>query len=47
MDNEYWGDPEVFRPERFLSEEGKIVHEERILTFGLGTTFVQVSQNYF
>lgn len=37
MDKEHWGDPEDFRPERFLSAEGKIIHDDRILTFGLGT----------
>lgn len=39
MDKEYWGDPNIFRPERFLNADGKIEHEERILTFGYGMSF--------
>ena len=35
-DNETWHDPEVFRPERFLSEDGKFVQDEGLCTFGLG-----------
>lgn len=37
MDKEYWKDPEVFRPERFLDETGKIInHEHQFLPFGHG-----------
>lgn len=36
MDAEYWGDPEVFRPERFLNEENKICNTERLMPFGQG-----------
>ncbi|XP_065079380.1 methyl farnesoate epoxidase-like [Ochlerotatus camptorhynchus] len=37
MDKEYWGDPEVFRPERFLNETGdKLVNHEYFLPFGSG-----------
>jgi methyl farnesoate epoxidase/farnesoate epoxidase len=36
LDPEYWGDPEVFRPERFLDSEGNLVKEERFIPFGLG-----------
>ena len=44
-DPDYWGDPEVFRPERFLAkdwedEEGvgraRLVKHERFLPFGFG-----------
>ena len=34
-DEEYWGDPHVFRPERFI-KEGKLVHYERMIPFGKG-----------
>ncbi|CAD7080761.1 unnamed protein product [Hermetia illucens] len=36
MDAKHWGDPEVFRPERFLSEEGNIISNEYFMPFGQG-----------
>ncbi|XP_012279451.1 probable cytochrome P450 303a1 [Orussus abietinus] len=33
---EFWGDPEVFRPERFLNEDGKVTIPDRYLPFGFG-----------
>lgn len=37
MDETYWKDPEVFRPERFLDKENKLVnHEFNFLPFGHG-----------
>lgn len=36
MDEKYWGDPDVFRPDRFLSEDNKIVNTERFFSFGQG-----------
>lgn len=36
MDTEYWGDPYVFRPERFLDSTNKITNTERFVAFGQG-----------
>lgn len=36
MDTEFWGDPQVFRPERFLDEQMRIVNTERLMPFGQG-----------
>ncbi|XP_043190188.1 methyl farnesoate epoxidase-like [Amphibalanus amphitrite] len=39
MDPEYWGDPEAFRPERFLTADGAVRHDERLIPFGVGKRF--------
>ena len=31
-----WGDPELFRPERFLDEKGEVVKPEYLIPFFLG-----------
>ena len=36
MNKEHWGDPEKFRPERFLTDEGKIKKDEWLIPFGKG-----------
>lgn len=36
MDKEFWGDPEVFRPERFLDESNKVTNVDRFMSFGQG-----------
>lgn len=36
MDEEYWDEPHVFRPERFLDANNKIVNTERVVPFGQG-----------
>lgn len=36
MDKEHWGDPEVFRPERFIDENGQFVDDSWMIPFGLG-----------
>lgn len=36
MDKEYWGDPDNFRPERFLDENNKLCNTERLVSFGQG-----------
>eukprot|EP00094_Tigriopus_californicus_P013115 TCALIF_12682-PA protein Name:"Similar to Cyp303a1 Probable cytochrome P450 303a1 (Drosophila melanogaster)" AED:0.09 eAED:0.09 QI:108/0.85/0.87/1/0.85/0.75/8/29/490 len=37
MDRDYWGDPEEFRPERFLNDDGsKTLKIERFIPFGFG-----------
>nr|CAD7392258.1 unnamed protein product [Timema cristinae] len=35
-DKEHWGDPEVFRPQRFLDTEGKFVKDDWMIPFGMG-----------
>ncbi|XP_064086738.1 methyl farnesoate epoxidase-like [Macrobrachium nipponense] len=36
MDRQYWGDPENFRPERFLNPDGTLRKDERMIPFGKG-----------
>lgn len=36
MDSDHWGDPETFRPERFLDADKKICNTERLMPFGQG-----------
>ena len=31
-----WGDPEVFRPERFLNDDGEFVKHPHVIPFGIG-----------
>ena len=31
-----WPEPEVYRPERFLDEEGKVFGKDRIMPFSIG-----------
>ena len=50
MDPEYWKDPDVFRPERFISEDGKLKREERFIPFGKGIFqvsiyYIKISKN--
>ena len=36
-DERYWGDPEVFRPERWIDENGKLLsHSTHFMPFGIG-----------
>lgn len=36
MDEKYWGDPNVFRPERFLDEDMNVVNTDHLMPFGQG-----------
>ncbi|PSN45989.1 Methyl farnesoate epoxidase, partial [Blattella germanica] len=36
QDKEHWGDPENFRPERFLNAQGKFVKDDWMIPFGTG-----------
>jgi len=35
-DPNFWGDPEIFRPERFLDEKGHLLKRDYSLPFGAG-----------
>ncbi|KAJ1523850.1 hypothetical protein ONE63_010406 [Megalurothrips usitatus] len=35
-DKKHWGDPEVFRPDRFLDKEGKFTKDPWLIPFGIG-----------
>nr|CAD7449356.1 unnamed protein product [Timema bartmani] len=36
MDRKYWGDPDNFRPERFIESSGTVRKDEALLPFGQG-----------
>ena len=36
MEKDYWGDPEVFRPQRFISPDGTLRKDPRMMPFGKG-----------
>lgn len=36
MDSELWEEPEEFRPERFINEEGKVYKPKHFMPFGAG-----------
>lgn len=36
MSDKYWGDPKVFRPERFINEKGEFVQDKKVIHFGFG-----------
>jgi methyl farnesoate epoxidase/farnesoate epoxidase len=38
-DRDHWGDPEVFRPERFIDSNGKFVKDEWMVNFGSGKRY--------
>lgn len=46
MDPNYWGDPEVFRPERFLNPDGSFRKDERHIPFGKGIKSHDLTQVY-
>ena len=38
-DPDVWGDPDVFRPSRFLDENGKICQKEEWIPFSIGKIY--------
>lgn len=39
-DSQIWGDPQNFRPERFLDDEGNFKKREEMIAFFMGKIFV-------
>jgi len=45
-DKNYWKDPEVFRPERFLNQDGTLNKGDHLFPFGLGyNLFYRIPSN--
>jgi cytochrome P450 len=42
MDETYWTDPEVFRPERHIDKFGQIIKTDRLFPFGGGTLYFRL-----
>ncbi|KAL6267703.1 hypothetical protein P5V15_000774 [Pogonomyrmex californicus] len=36
MDEQHWGDPKEFRPERFINDKGEYIEDPWLIPFGLG-----------
>ncbi len=36
MDPNIWGDPDRFRPDRFIDQEGNIINREYVIPFSIG-----------
>lgn len=36
MDKQHWGDPNEFRPERFINDKGEYIEDPWLIPFGLG-----------
>jgi len=43
MSEEIWGDPLVFRPERFLDSNMKIINDDKLFAFGGGNEPISAS----
>jgi cytochrome P450 family 2 subfamily J len=39
QDEKYFKNPEIFNPSRFIDENGKFVHDEHVIPFGLGKRY--------
>ena len=40
MDENYWGDPENMRPERFLDKQGNLKRQEAFMAFSVGESLI-------
>ena len=38
-DKDRWNDPEVFKPERFLTADGEWIPDEGLCPFGIGKSY--------
>lgn len=41
MDTNYWKDPNIFRPERFLNNDGRLIQYDAFIPFGLGYLYLR------
>ncbi len=47
MDEEYWGDPGTFRPDRFINSNGEFVMDKHVCQFGFGMFNTNLQKKLF
>ena len=46
MDESHWKDPEIFRPERHINDDGKLMKSDHLIPFGIGVLLIIFSSPF-